>query len=57
MSEHTVAELLSLVERTPWLSLDIAGRRFFPAREPRFGTPVRPWPAPLRRGLDLLGVD
>ncbi len=56
MAESTVEDLLSLVERTPWLSVDIAGRRFFPAREPRFGVPARPWPAPLRRGLDLMGV-
>ncbi|WP_028576203.1 DEAD/DEAH box helicase [Desulfomicrobium escambiense] len=56
MTEATVADLLALVEQTPWLSVDIAGRRFFPGREPRFGTPGRPWPAPLRRGLDLMGV-
>ncbi len=56
MTEATVADLLSLVEQTPWLSVDIAGRRFFPGLEPRFGTPARPWPAPLRRGLDLMGV-
>ncbi len=56
MAESTVEDLLSLVEQTPWLSVDIAGRRFFPAREPRFGVPARPWPAPLRRGLDLMGV-
>ena len=56
MSEPTVADLLAVVEGTPWLSLDIAGRRFFPAREARFDAPARPWPGPVRRGLDLLGV-
>ena len=56
MSESTVADLLAVVERTSWLSLDIAGRRFFPGREPRFAAPARPWPGPVRRSLDLLGV-
>jgi DEAD/DEAH box helicase domain-containing protein len=56
MSESSVADLLAVVERTSWLSLDITGRRFFPGRDPRFATPARPWPGPVRRGLDLLGV-
>ena len=56
MSEASVTDLLALVERTAWLAMDIAGRRFFPGREPRFGVPARPWPASIRRGLDLLGV-
>jgi DEAD/DEAH box helicase domain-containing protein len=56
MSGRTVADLLALVERTPWLAADIVGRRFLPGREARFGIPERPWPGPVRRGLDLLGV-
>ena len=56
MPESTVADLLDVVERTPWLSLDIAGRRFMPGREPCFDAPTRPWPGPVRRSLDLLGV-
>jgi len=56
MSEASVAELLARMEGTPWLAMNIAGRRFFPEQAPRFGTPERPWPGPLRRGLDLLGV-
>lgn len=56
MSEAAVADLLAQVERTPWLAMDIAGRRFFPGREPRFGVPACPWSASIRRGLDLLGV-
>jgi len=56
MSEASVAEFLAWVERTPWLAVDIAGRRFFPAKAPRLALPERPWPAPVRRGLDLLGV-
>ena len=56
MSDSTVADLLSLVERTPWLAVDIAGRRFFAPQAPRFAAPERPWPAPVQRGLDLLGV-
>jgi DEAD/DEAH box helicase domain-containing protein len=56
MTESSVAELLTLVEETSWLARNIAGRRFFPAHVPRFGVPERPWPGPVRRGLDLLGV-
>ncbi len=56
MSEASVTDLLALVGRTAWLAMDIAGRRFFPGRDPRFGVPARPWPASIRRGLDLLGV-
>lgn len=56
MSEATVADLLGLVEETSWLATDLAGRRFFPAQAARFATPTRPWPGPLRRGLDLMGV-
>jgi DEAD/DEAH box helicase domain-containing protein len=56
MSEPTVADLLALVEETPWLAMHIAGRRFFPAQEPQFGTPERSWSGPVQRGLDLLGV-
>jgi len=56
MSEASVAELLAKVEATPWLAVDIAGRRFFPPQAPRFAVPERPWPAPVQRGLDLLGV-
>jgi len=56
MSEATVSDFLALVDRTPWLAVDIAGRRFFPGQAPRFGTPARAWPSPVQRGLDLLGV-
>jgi DEAD/DEAH box helicase domain-containing protein len=56
VSESTVTDLLDVVERTPWLSLDITGRRFFPGCEPRFAAPARSWPGPVRRGLELLGV-
>ncbi|MGE4443185.1 MAG: DEAD/DEAH box helicase [Desulfomicrobium sp.] len=56
MTEATVADLLTLVEETSWLAMNIAGRRFFPGQAPRFGPPARPWPGPVQRGLDLLGV-
>jgi len=56
MTEPTVADLLALVEETPWLAMNIAGRRFFPEQGPQFGTPERSWSGPVQRGLDLLGV-
>lgn len=56
MSEASVADLLATVEQTPWLAVDIAGRRFFPAQAPRFAIPERLWPPPVQRGLELLGV-
>ena len=56
MTEPSVADLLTLVEETSWLAMNIAGRRFFPGQAPRFGTLQRPWPGPVQRGLDLLGV-
>ena len=56
MSEASVAEFLARVERTAWLAANVAGRRFFPAQAARFGLPARPWPGPVRRSLDLLGV-
>lgn len=56
MNEAAVADLLALVEETSWLAMNIAGRRFFPGQAPRFGTLERPWPGPVQRGLDLLGV-
>ncbi len=56
MSEASVAEFLACVGRTAWLAADVAGSRFFPAQAARFGAPARPWPGPVRRGLDLLGV-
>ena len=57
MNEATVADLLAKVEDTPWLAANIAGRRFFPGQAPRFGVPGRSWPGPVRRGLELLGVQ
>lgn len=51
-----VGAFLRQVEDTPWLAADIAGRRFFPARSPRFAAPADPWSAPVRRALELLGV-
>ena len=56
MSEASVADLLATVEQTPWLAVDIVGRRFFPAQAPRFADAARPWPPPVQRGLELLGV-
>lgn len=56
MSEATVADLLGLMDEIPWLARDIAGRRYFAPQAARLGTPERPWPGPLRRGLDLMGV-
>lgn len=56
MSEASVAEFLARLERTAWLAANVAGRRFFPAQAARFGVPARPWPGPVRRSLDLLGV-
>ncbi|NLW80250.1 MAG: DEAD/DEAH box helicase [Desulfovibrionales bacterium] len=51
-----VRAFLRLVEETPWLATCLAGRRFFPAQSPRFSTPAKPWPGPVQRALDLLGV-
>ena len=51
-----VGEFLRLVEATPWLASCIAGRRFFPGVSARFAAPAAPWPGPVRRALDLLGV-
>jgi DEAD/DEAH box helicase domain-containing protein len=56
MTEPSVADLLTLVEETSWLAMNIVGRRFFPGQAPRFGTLERSWPGPVQRGLDLLGV-
>lgn len=51
-----VGAFLRQVEDTPWLAASIAGRRFFPARSPRFAAPAEPWSGPVRRALELLGV-
>jgi DEAD/DEAH box helicase domain-containing protein len=57
MGEATVADLLARVDATSWMSLAMAGQRLYPGREACFGLPEHPWPEPIRRGLDLLGVD
>lgn len=56
MQDGSIREFLARLDSTSWVRRNLAGRRFLPPVEARLAEPDRPWPQPVRRALDLLGV-
>lgn len=55
MSEGLIPEFLAWLKATSWLARDLVWHQEIPARAATFGR-VTPWPAPVRRALELNGI-